>query len=93
MKANKHNKIDIDELIINNDEKIKELLEAFIAISPASCHVAEYQRDAVRLQEIMIRYFAMLEDSAKKDLVANQEFLLETLRRYIEKYTRKEEEH
>lgn len=90
MKA-KHN--NIDDLIINNDERIKNLLEAFIAISPKSCHVAEYQRDAVRLQVIMARYFAMLEDSEKKDLVANQEFLLETLGRYIEKYTRKEEEH
>lgn len=92
MKA-KHNNIDIYELIINNDERIKNLLEEFIAISPESCHVAEYQRDAVRLQVIMARYFAMLEDSEKKDLVANQEFLLETLGRYIEKYTRKEEEH
>ena len=91
MKANKHN--NIDDLIINNDERIKNLLEAFIAISPESCHVAEYQRDAVRLQVIMARYFAMLEDSEKKDLVANQEFLLETLERDIEKYTRKEEEH
>ena len=91
MKANNHN--NIDDLIIDNDERIKNLLEAFIAISPESCHVAEYQRDAVRLQVIMARYFAMLEDSEKKDLVANQEFLLETLERDIEKYTRKEEEH
>lgn len=68
MKA-KHNNIDIYELIINNDERIKNLLEEFIAISPESCHVAEYQRDAVRLQVIMARYFAMLEDSEKKDLV------------------------
>ena len=97
MKANKHNKIDIYELIINNDERIKNLLEEFSAISPAPCHVAEYMRDMERLEQGITRYNSMMEDededSEGKDLVANQEFLLETIGRYIEKYTRKEEEH
>lgn len=93
MKA-KHNNIDIYELIINNDERIKNLLEEFIAISPESCHVAEYQRDAVRLQVIMgSAILQCLKIARKKTWSANQEFLLETLGRYIEKYTRKEEEH
>ena len=95
MKANKHNKIDIDELIINNDERIKNLLEEFIAISPAACHVAEYMRDMERLEQGITCYNSMMEDedSEGKDLLANQEFLLETIRRYIEKYTGKGEEH
>lgn len=96
MKA-KHNNIDINDLIISNDEKIKNLLEEFIAISPAPCHVAEYMRDMKRLEQGTTRYNSMMEDededSEGKDLVANQEFLLETIGRYIEKYTRKEEEH
>ena len=94
MKA-KHNNIDINDLIISNDEKIKNLLEEFIAISPAPCHVAEYMRDMERLKQGTTRYNSMMEDedSEGKDLVANQEFLLETIGRYIEKYTRKEEEH
>lgn len=96
MKA-KHNNIDINDLIISNDEKIKNLLEEFIAISPAPCHVAEYMRDMERLEQGITRYNSMMEDededSEGKDLVANQEFLLETIGRYIEKYTRKEEEH
>ena len=93
MKANKHN--NIDDLIIDNDERIKNLLEEFSAISPAPCHVAEYMRDMERLEQGITRYNSMMEDedSEGKDLVANQEFLLETLGRYIEKYTRKEEEH
>ena len=100
MKANKHNKIDIYELIINNDERIKNLLEEFSAISPAPCHVAEYMRDMERLEQGITRYNSMMEDEDEEsegkdlvDLVANQEFLLETLERDIEKYTRKEEEH
>ena len=96
MKA-KHNNIDINDLIISNDEKIKNLLEEFSAISPAPCHVAEYMRDMERLEQGITRYNSMMEDededSEGKDLVANQEFLLETIGRYIEKYTRKEEEH
>lgn len=96
MKA-KHNNIDINDLIISNDEKIKNLLEEFNAISPAPCHVAEYMRDMERLKQGITRYNSMMEDededSEGKDLVANQEFLLETIGRYIEKYTRKEEEH
>lgn len=96
MKA-KHNNIDINDRIISNDERIKNLLEEFIAISPAPCHVAEYMRDMERLEQGITRYNSMMEDededSEGKDLVANQEFLLETIGRYIEKYTRKEEEH
>lgn len=99
MKA-KHNNTDINDLIISNDEKIKNLLEEFIAISPAPCHVAEYMRDMERLKQGITRYNSMMEDEDEDsegkdlvDLVANQEFLLETLGRYIEKYTRKEEEH